>query len=208
MHSGSPAPGPGLLWRTAGLAIIDISDPPAARIVHQVRLEGRAQAVAAGGGVVYVGLSSGKVMSVDLATGTIISQVLVPGNVQDVRLGGDHLYPPATTSSPGIIFLDETTQPTIRVTKIGDADVPANPTGSFAVPDVVVAEPTEITIEVTANNIPTDATVKVRVISEDGTIQDLEAGALTGTLAESTASANVTLPPGLSRMFPSATWEP
>ncbi len=91
---------------SAGLAIIDISDPPAARIIHQVSLGGAAQAVTAAGGVAYVGLSTGKLVSVDLATGTIVSQVAIPGNVQDVALGGDHLYALTRTTLHAIALFE------------------------------------------------------------------------------------------------------
>ena len=76
----------------AGLAVIDISDPPAAEIVHQVALGGAAQAVVAGGGVAYVGLTSGELAVVDLESGALIGQLSFSQAVEDLALAGDRLY--------------------------------------------------------------------------------------------------------------------
>ena len=81
---------------TAGLAIIDISDPPAAGIVSQLSqtvLGGSARSVVTGGGIAYVGLNSGDVAVVDLATATLLEKLDISGGaVQDVTLSGDYLY--------------------------------------------------------------------------------------------------------------------
>ena len=76
---------------SAGLAVLDISDPVTARIIHQVNLPG-AQAIAASAGLAYVGLSSGRVIAVNLVDGTILNQVNVTNAVQDLALDGDYLY--------------------------------------------------------------------------------------------------------------------
>ncbi len=81
----------------AGLAVIDITDPPAARVVHQVNLGAGAQAVAVAGNVAYVGLDSGEVISVDLASGTVLERVRLGGPfggapVQDLGIGHEVLY--------------------------------------------------------------------------------------------------------------------
>ncbi len=77
----------------AGLAIIDVSDPPAARIVHQLNLGSAVRAVAAAGGIAYAGLASGQIVSVDMASGTTLERVtLSAAAVQDLLVGGDVLY--------------------------------------------------------------------------------------------------------------------
>ncbi len=75
-----------------GLAVIDFSDPPAARITRQVNLIGDARAVAASGNVAYVGLSSGEVVALDMLTGLELARVSLAGAIQDVAVGGDYLY--------------------------------------------------------------------------------------------------------------------
>ncbi len=76
----------------AGLAIIDITDPPAARIVRQVDLGGSAQAVAVAGGIAFVGLSSGQLVSVDLANGTVLERVNAGAAIHDLSIEGDVLF--------------------------------------------------------------------------------------------------------------------
>lgn len=80
------ADGPG------GVAIIDLSDPPAAAIRHQVLQGSTARAVVAGGTLAYVGIAPGQIAVVDLIGGGVLSRVTVPGEVQDLALGGRHLY--------------------------------------------------------------------------------------------------------------------
>ncbi|HTD67917.1 MAG TPA: Ig-like domain-containing protein, partial [Candidatus Limnocylindria bacterium] len=77
---------------TAGLSIVDITDPPAARIVHQINLGGAVRAVTAAGGIAYAGLSSGHIVSIDMASGLVLERVTVGGAIEDVMVGGDFLY--------------------------------------------------------------------------------------------------------------------
>ncbi|RKX35377.1 MAG: hypothetical protein DRP71_03680 [Verrucomicrobia bacterium] len=74
-----------------GLAVIDITDTTTARIIQQVNLPG-AQSIAVGAGIGYVGLSSGRVVVVDLSSGSIIDQLSLSDPVQDLALEGDYLY--------------------------------------------------------------------------------------------------------------------
>ena len=82
----------------AGLAVVDISDPPAARIVRQLGpsiLGGGAQAVTVAGGTAYVGLDTNRVAAVDLASGTVLETVDLPsgsGALQDLAIERDTLY--------------------------------------------------------------------------------------------------------------------
>ena len=75
----------------AGLAVIDVSDPTRAGIARQINLSG-AQAVTAGAGLAYVGLSSGEVVVIDLFSGEILNSLSVTNPVADLALGGDNLY--------------------------------------------------------------------------------------------------------------------
>lgn len=81
----------------AGLAIVDISDPPAARVVQQLGpsiLGGDATAVVVAGGTVYVGLSTNQIVAVDLFTGTVLEFVTLGGvgPIEDVAIERDTLY--------------------------------------------------------------------------------------------------------------------
>ena len=81
-----------------GLAIVDLSDPPAAKIVHQISFNGTSvQAVTTANGMAYVGLRDGNVVQINIATGAEINRRLLPDVVEDVAISGDYLY--ALTSS-------------------------------------------------------------------------------------------------------------
>ena len=60
----------------AGLAIIDISDPPAAQILHQLSFAGTAQAVVVANDIAYIGLTSGNVVAVDMVTGAKLQRLI------------------------------------------------------------------------------------------------------------------------------------
>jgi hypothetical protein len=77
---------------TAGLAIIDITDPPAASIVQQLSLGGAVQAVTTAGSVAFAGLDSGRLVAIDLATGTVLADVTGLGPVHDMAVAGDVLF--------------------------------------------------------------------------------------------------------------------
>jgi hypothetical protein len=70
--------------RHAGLAILDIRDEPAARIVHQLVLNGGAQCVVTADGVACVGTSTGNLVAVDLAGGTILHSLSVGPAIHDL----------------------------------------------------------------------------------------------------------------------------
>jgi hypothetical protein len=77
---------------TAGLAVVDIEDPPAATIRHQVPLGSPSTAVAASGGIAYVGLANGQVAAVDLASGSVLGRLLLTQRVQDLAIERDTLF--------------------------------------------------------------------------------------------------------------------
>lgn len=76
----------------AGLQIVDITDPPAARIKNYLPAVGEANAIAVAAGVGFVGTQEGQVVQVELATGTELGRIGVGGAVQDLQFGGDRLY--------------------------------------------------------------------------------------------------------------------
>ncbi|MBE7499885.1 MAG: hypothetical protein HS113_06160 [Verrucomicrobiales bacterium] len=76
----------------AGLQIVDITDPPAARIKNYLPAVGEANAVTVAAGIAFVGTQGGQVVVVELAAGTQLGRVSVGGAVQDLQFGGDRLY--------------------------------------------------------------------------------------------------------------------
>lgn len=112
----------------------------------------------------------------------------------------------AVTLLPSTILLPTSPQPNLRVTSIGGQAVPANPRGSFSPVDVTIDTAQAVTIELKGENIPTGTTVNLTIVNETEGSQVITSSPLTGTAALSTASANVTIPAGFSRIFTRATW--
>jgi hypothetical protein len=110
-------------------------------------------------------------------------------------------------ATPVNLFLPASTaQPSIMVTSIGGVAVPANPTGSFTVPDVVLNSSSPLAVNIQATNIPTGTTANLYFANESFALQTVLSSALAGTTASSTATATVTLHPGYSEGYIVATW--
>ena len=79
-----------------GLEIIDVTDPPAARLLRRLsrfELGGVTTDVVAAGGIAYVGLNTGEIVTVDLAQATVLGRVsLGSSSVDDLHIDGDYLY--------------------------------------------------------------------------------------------------------------------
>jgi len=76
----------------AGLAVIDISDPPAAGVTRQVPLGSSALSVTTAGSLAFVGLENGEIAVVDMTTGDILSRRWLGAPVVDVVFGRTLLY--------------------------------------------------------------------------------------------------------------------
>lgn len=98
--------------------------------------------------------------------------------------------------------------PSVRVTSIAGIAIAASPTGEAATPDATINQAGPVTVAIEAKNVPPGTIVQVRIISEAIPDFVVDAAPLQGTLASSTAIANVTFPPGFSRGLIRATWNP
>jgi len=102
--------------------------------------------------------------------------------------------PVYTYGSPTNVFL--TNLPSLTITSIGSATVPASPTGAYNQPDITLASntPNPVVVNVSATNIPLPNSVTITVIPQfaDATVTSASP-ALSGTNQASTASASVTL---------------
>lgn len=80
----------------AGLAVIDIADPPNARIVRQVNISdlggGKARCVAAVSDLAFVGTDTGWLSMVELGSGIVLDQIDLGAAVEDLATEGDVLY--------------------------------------------------------------------------------------------------------------------
>lgn len=76
----------------AGLAIIDISDPPSAKIDRQINFGEAAISVAAAAGVAYVGFDNGEFAAIDIATGAQLAREFPTSRVSDFAISREFLY--------------------------------------------------------------------------------------------------------------------
>ena len=117
-----------------------------------------------------------------------------------------------TTSSQGLPgkVLPDNASPSVRIVSIGGVNVPPTPQATyFNVPDVTVDPNTvnPMTVALQASNVPLGTALAVSVVTEGvATRTTFNSTALAGTLASSTATANVTLPPGTSVLTATATF--
>lgn len=98
--------------------------------------------------------------------------------------------------------------PTLRIASVGGVNSPAAPLGSLqGVPDIVVpttqANPVAVALE--GANIPLGTVVQVTLTPSRGGRTNVSSSGLAGTESASTASANVTLPSGISVISAAAT---
>ena len=114
---------------------------------------------------------------------------------------------PAEYSTPGPVFLPQDQLP-IRVASIGGVPVPANPTGGFVNPDVEINQSGPTTINIEGNGVPLGTVVTLTLIPETGETITADSTPLTGTVENSTASADVVIPFGISRFYVEATVTP
>jgi hypothetical protein len=101
---------------------------------------------------------------------------------------------PSIVTIPAPIVLPNT--PTVRITSVAGVSTPASPGANFAVPDVTLASSTvnPVTVALTASQIPLGTTIQVTVRGQRGAYSSAISGGLTGTLASSSASVQVTVP--------------
>ena len=116
--------------------------------------------------------------------------------------------PPFTSGTPGLVF-PPLNAPTLKATMVGAQVVPADPTADVETVDVTVNDSNPLTVQIEATNIPVGTTVDVRVVAKQTANSFIVTSTpLAGTMAMSTATADVTFPPGLSDVQLSATFMP
>jgi hypothetical protein len=99
-------------------------------------------------------------------------------------------------------------QPRLRITSINGSSAPTNPTASLVSPDIAFASAIDspVTLTVSASNVPLGTTVNIRVAPAVGTPSTTTTGGLDGLVADSSAQATVTLPPGAGIVTATATF--
>jgi hypothetical protein len=126
--------------------------------------------------------------------------------------GSSNGIPPATRGVPGQVpVLPSANFPSVKITAVGGSTVPPNPQATFlSVPDTSLdpnATPNPVTVNLQATNVMLGTVLAVSVVTEGfPTATTVNSTPLAGTLSLSTATANVTLPPGVSVITARATF--
>jgi len=100
------------------------------------------------------------------------------------------------------------TAPTLRITALNGVNAPSIPTASLSIPDITFQQSIEtpVTLEVSASNVPLGTAVQIKVVPATGQPTTATTSGLGGSVANSTAQASVTLPPGAGIVTASATF--
>jgi hypothetical protein len=94
--------------------------------------------------------------------------------------------------------------PVVRVISIAGLPIGDGST----IPDVSINAAGPVRVDIEAQNVPLGTVVQLRLFSEAVPDFTVNSTPLAGTTHASTATAEVTFPPGFSRGFVRATWDP
>ena len=140
---------------------------------------------------------------------------LVPASGGFIRLESSfNTYSGSISGAAGGSFISfptaplPTNQPQLRITAINGTSAPATPSASLTAPDIAFpnAIETPVILNLAASNVPLGTTVNIRVAPAVGSPTTAVSSALDGTVADSTAQATVTLPPGAGVVTATATF--
>lgn len=120
------------------------------------------------------------------------------GGLGRIRLEASTINRTASTDpaysygEPGNIFVPN--PPSLSITSVAGSAVPANPTGAYNQPDIMLPSTTvnPVAVEISGTNIPVGTTVKVWVLPQYGTATSIDT-TLSGTEQSSTGTASVEL---------------
>jgi hypothetical protein len=123
----------------------------------------------------------------------------------DVRpaLGGINTV--ISLASPGMVTLANA--PQLRILSVAGVNAPAAPIGSFgSPPDIVLpsSQSNPVSVALKGINVPLGTLVRVSVATEFGAIATVQSSPLAGTVADSSATASVTLPIAVSLLTATA----
>jgi len=115
----------------------------------------------------------------------------------------------ATTPSPVLVLPPDTQNfPAVRLVSVGGVPVPANSQATFSPADLNIDANTPVTVNIAAENVPTGTVVNLVMWSELQGRFNISPTPLAGTLASSTATAEVTIPSGFSHFSVEASFTP
>ncbi|MEQ8822024.1 MAG: hypothetical protein RLY93_17450 [Sumerlaeia bacterium] len=115
--------------------------------------------------------------------------------------------PNASTGPPVLLDLPSAA-PRLTIATIGGNAVPSDPSGTTSNPDVTIMSSDPVAVVVNAANIPIGTTVDLLVFAANGPSAIVTTSGLTGSVASSTATANVTFQPGTTQIVATAQFTP
>lgn len=112
--------------------------------------------------------------------------------------------PPHSFGEPGPVFVAGL--PTLRISKVAGIDAPAEPTGNA---DIALPEETvnPVEVEVATTGVPLGNTVTITVTPAFGATGSFLSTALSGSVEDATATAQVTLPTGPSALLATVSYD-
>lgn len=114
---------------------------------------------------------------------------------------------PSVVNTPGPVTVASTpalvNPPTVTITAIGAQTPSATPGGSYAAPDVTMPGGTTnpVVVTVTATNTPVGSVFQIKAMPPSGQGVMVNTAPSTGTVASSTATANVSLPTSVTSVL-------
>jgi hypothetical protein len=113
------------------------------------------------------------------------------------------LLPTTPLGLPGTV-----PHPTLRLTAMNGAPLPARPAALFSAADVEIDTAEPVTLGIEARHVPPGTIVRVLLLNETSYVATVDSGPLVGTLELSTASITVNVDQGFSRVLAHALWSP
>jgi hypothetical protein len=102
-------------------------------------------------------------------------------------------------AAPYNSFVSPQAPSTVTITTVNGVPVTEPPTGSFQTPDVTINSSGSVALAIQATNVPVGSIVNLQFYSDNANDLFVQSTPLAGTLAQSTATANVTFPTGYTR---------
>jgi hypothetical protein len=122
-------------------------------------------------------------------------------------LPNSNMLPNATYATPGLpLFPAPGSIPGVKIVTIDGVAVPANPNGSYTLPDVTINKNDTSIIIIKAQLVPVGTAVTLTMNSENEGTFAFTSPALAGTLDSSSTTVRAKIPPGYSRFFLNASW--
>jgi len=149
----------------------------------------------------YGGNGNSSCVSGSSAGGGSVGRIRVEGTITS---GGTSSNPPMLRSSLSSVF--PSGMPQVRVSTVAGTAVPPYPAAGTNPADVTIDQSGPVVLGIDATRIPLGTVVQLRMMAEDGTVLDATSTPLVGSFDESSATATVTIPFGISRFSVYATW--